>query len=159
MNLNRNKKRIMNLNRIILILICSSGFLLIIYANNFNFNRKTFFTEPLQQHEQTIAKFQDPEEFNTIIKLDKRDYTNELNSNEIYNSTENIFVIYTKENLILKNKFGLFFKSLLKFTTVNLHLHFFCDENSESIESLVQNQIAIYKKKDTVKWTLYDVSL
>lgn len=75
------------------------------------------------------------------------------------NATEyNIFVIYTKEsqNSNLRDKFELFLKSLLKYTTIPIHLHVITDEQSEtSAEELIREQIAHYRK--VVFYTLYDV--
>lgn len=153
--MSRNKKRIMSLNKIILVLIFSSGFLLIIYANNFN--RKIFFTEKAFQEPPIQEKvYTEPHSANSHKA--SRPSASELNAKE--NATDyNIFVIYTKENMMLKSKFELFLKSLLKFSTIPLQINLITDESSESsIEELLKNQISIYKKKNTVKWTLYDVS-
>lgn len=72
------------------------------------------------------------------------------------NSSEyNIFIIYTKEDDSLKEKLNLFLKSLLKFSSVPLHLHFFCDSNSEtSIEEVLKKHT---KHRNDVKFTLYDL--
>jgi hypothetical protein len=160
--MSRNKKRI-NFNRIVLILIFSSGFLLIIYANNFN--RKIFFTEKAFQEPQIQLQvagekiFTREPNYSRSGKNHEYSRNSELNAKE--NATEyNIFVIYTKENMILKSKFELFLKSILKFATIPLKIHLITDESTEvSLEELLKNQISIYKKKHTVKWTLYDVRI
>ena len=73
------------------------------------------------------------------------------------NETEyNIFIIYTKENYILKTKFELFVKSLLKYASVHLHLHLITDEKSQvSAEDILKKEINHYNS--FVFYTLYDV--
>lgn len=73
------------------------------------------------------------------------------------NTTEhNIFVIYTKENYMLKTKFEMFVKSLLKYSSVRLHLHIISDVKSEaSAEETIKKQINFYKS--VVFYTIYDV--
>uniref|UniRef100_A0A182S9V1 Xyloside xylosyltransferase 1 n=1 Tax=Anopheles maculatus TaxID=74869 RepID=A0A182S9V1_9DIPT len=75
------------------------------------------------------------------------------------NDTEyNIFLIYTKEaqNLILHSQLELFLRSLLKYSTIELHLHIITDEQSErSAEELIKQQIERFHR--TAFYTLYDV--
>ncbi|XP_055921174.1 xyloside xylosyltransferase 1 [Eupeodes corollae] len=67
-----------------------------------------------------------------------------------------IFVIYTKENYQLQQKFELFARSLLKFSTIKLHLHIITDSKSEaSAEEILKQQIRHYRK--SMYYTLYDV--
>lgn len=55
------------------------------------------------------------------------------------NGTEyNLFLIYTKENHAMRHKLELFLKSLLKYSTIPLHLHVITDEKSvTSLESAI----------------------
>lgn len=67
-----------------------------------------------------------------------------------------IFVIYTKENYQLQQKFELFARSLLKFSTIKLHLHIITDPKSEqSAEEILRQQVRHNKK--SMYYTLYDV--
>lgn len=73
------------------------------------------------------------------------------------NETEyNIFIIYTKQNYLLKMKFELFIKSLLKYSSVKLHLHIISDAKSEHFaEEILKRLINQYKR--IVFYTLYSV--
>lgn len=211
------------MNKILLVLIITSGFLLIIYANNDIFNHKNLFSavsvfqRPAKtrtpttlstssfQHENDIdqnyngqqQESQQQQHLDTHylqkhsqhqLQQHKQHYNasggqhlsdaissrlvagGSSNSNNIggdirrikyipnLNGTEyNIFIIYTKENHILKNKLELFLKSLFKYTTIQLHLHIVTDIRSEqSLEVIIKSQINRYKK--VVFYTLYDVN-
>lgn len=209
------------MNKILLVLIITSGFLLIIYANNDIFNHKNLFSavsvfqRPAKtrtpttlstssfQHENDIDQNyngqqpQQPQQQQQYhdthylqkhsqhqLQRHKQHYNASINdaissrlvaggssnSNNIggdirrikyipnLNGTEyNIFIIYTKENHILKNKLELFLKSLFKYTTIQLHLHIVTDIRSEqSLEVIIKSQINRYKK--VVFYTLYDVN-
>lgn len=141
------------MNKILLVLIISSGFLLIFYANNDIFTRKNFLTSSFPKNDNNAII--DYNDINSLSQsssdLKRIKYIPKLNTTEY-----NIFVIYTKENLILKSKFELFLKSLIKYTSIKLHLHIITDEKSElSAETILRNQIDQYKK--SVFYTLYDV--
>lgn len=73
------------------------------------------------------------------------------------NETEyNIFLIYTKQNYLLKMKFELFIKSLLKYSSIKLHLHIISDGKSEHFaEEILKRLINQYKR--IVFYTLYSV--
>lgn len=73
------------------------------------------------------------------------------------NETEyNIFIIYTKQNYLLKMKFELFIKSLLKYSSIRLHLHIISDGKSEHFaEESLKRLINQYKR--IVFYTLYSV--
>lgn len=73
------------------------------------------------------------------------------------NETEyNIFIIYTKQNYLLKMKFELFIKSLLKYSSIKLHLHIISDGKSERFaEEILKRLINQYKR--IVFYTLYSV--
>lgn len=73
------------------------------------------------------------------------------------NETEyNIFIIYTKQNYLLKMKFELFIKSLLKYSSIRLHLHIISDGKSEHFaEEILKRLINQYKR--IVFYTLYSV--
>lgn len=138
-------------------LIISSGFLLIYYANNEIFTRKSYVAtysksaaaEDIENN--AIIDYELDGEFNLSPDLKRIKYIPRINSTEY-----NIFVIYTKENYILKSKFELFLKSLIKYTSIKLHLHIITDEKSEiSAETVLRSQIDRYKK--SVFYTLYDV--
>lgn len=160
------------MNKILLVLIISSGFLLIFYANNdiFVSTRKSFLNtfssfslaalrsgnnrthDNHRQNSDNGPIFFDYEDIN-VIKPDQNriKYIPQLNKTEY-----NIFLIYTKENFNLRNKFELFVKSLIKHSSVKLHLHIISDERSEtSAETILRNSIERYKK--AVFYTLYDV--
>lgn len=170
------------MNKILLVLIIASGFLLIIYANSSIFNRrnilmifqKTDGFDGAAEHPEalgnsllaagggasgTAAKVAhfigaDGGSVARFGDLKRVKYVPKEN-----NATEyNIFVIYTKEsqNSNLRDKFELFLKSLLKYATIPIHLHVITDEQSEtSAEELIREQIAHYRK--VVFYTLYDV--
>ena len=146
------------MNKTLLVVIIASGFLLIIYANNDifqGFRRKQPAVDNVEAEALESRHYEDTDEdfgstFDDGLKRVK--YIPK-------NRTEfNIFIIYTKEqqNLALRSKFELFLKSLLKYTSVELHLHVITDESSEeSAETLIKEQINHYRK--IVFYTLYDV--
>lgn len=143
-----------NSNKIFLVLIAiSSGALIILYSNNDLFSRPSilrgfFESQPSEAPSlDEVAALVDPQgDIQRVKYIPKGE-----------NATEhNIFVIYTKENYLLKSKFELFLKSLLKFTSIDLHLHIITDEKSEtSAETVLKSQINKYRKR--VFYTLYDV--
>ena len=143
----------MNMNKILLVLIIASGFLLIFYANNDIFKRKN----PLNTFQNKnilndLTKNNLFDDYNITQYIKRSKYMPNINNTNEYN----IFIIYTKENNLLKNKFELFLKSLLKYSTVTVHLHIICDEKSEnSVEFLIKSQIINYKK--IIFYTLYGV--
>ncbi|XP_055609514.1 xyloside xylosyltransferase 1 [Uranotaenia lowii] len=166
----------MSMNKILLVLIIASGFLLIIYANSSIFNRRNILTifqkdniDPGGSSGHSSFLPGEAVAGRTAHLIGSNGVAIGLKPNELKrvryipkenNATEyNIFVIYTKEgqNQILRNKFELFLKSLLKYATVPLHLHVITDEQSElSAEELIKEQIEHYRKA-IVFYTLYDV--
>ncbi|XP_058461925.1 xyloside xylosyltransferase 1 [Malaya genurostris] len=168
------------MNKILLVLIIASGFLLIIYANSSIFNRRNILmifqqkTDSVGRGEGTGGVHPDVLDnshqglMESAGKSVSSPFFSAARFNELKrvkyipkenNATEyNIFIIYTKEsqNVILKSKFELFLKSLLKYTTIPMHLHVITDEQSEtSAEELIREQINHYRK--VVFYTLYDV--
>lgn len=137
----------MKMNKILLVLIIASGFLLIFYANNDIFTRSRNLLGLFQKSEQVLD-----EKNNVNYAAIKRvKYTAKNNSTE-----HNIFVIFAKENFLLRSKFELFLKSLLKYTSVSCHLHIITDEKSELVaEEIIKQTIDRYRKP--VFYTLYDV--
>lgn len=186
----------MTMNKILLVLIVSSGFLLIFYANNDIFTRKKWISifqaaddedavaEPAanavvqptaalaavaagghqqHRHKKLSAALINNNNNNHLIRNHQ---THNFSMNDIKrtkyiptarNQTEyNIFIIYTKENYLLKTKLEMFMKSLLKYASVRLHLHIISDERSESgAESILRTQIQFYKSP--VAYTMYSV--
>lgn len=135
----------MTMNKILLVLIVASGFLLIFYANNDILTRKKLF-----------SLFQSDYGHNSASNRHEANYSDIRRVKYVpKNSTEyNIFVIYTRETFVLKTKFELFLKSLLKYTSVPLHLHIVTDERSElSVEDVLKKEINEYRR--VVFYTLY----
>lgn len=168
----------MTMNKILLVLIVSSGFLLIFYANNDIFTRRKWFqtdediehhSSSNEEHPTTLARRQ-PDLYGSHHKHSHLHH--KLHSHNITqppaevkrvryvasntSAEHNIFIIYTKENYMLKTKFELFMKSLLKYSSVRLHLHIISDEKSgPGAEEILRAQIQIYKS--VVFYTLYSV--
>lgn len=146
----------MNMNKILLVLIISSGFLLIFY-NNYNndiFTRKNIFFSAFKKSDDTISHNNRNTilDTNPIANIKRVKYIPKLPPIVEYN----IFIIFTKSNYVLKNKFELFLKSLFLHCSVELHLHIITDEESElTAELVLKTQIEKYKK--IVFYTLYDV--
>lgn len=60
---------------------------------------------------------------------------------------------------MLKTKFELFMRSLLKYSSVALHLHVISDASSElGAEEILRKQIPAYKAS-IVQYTIYNVSV
>lgn len=76
----------------------------------------------------------------------------------IHNRTAefNIFVIYAKQNYILKMKFELFVKSLLKYTSINVHMHIISDKRSKQFAQNTLNRM-IDQYKRSIFFTMYDI--
>lgn len=77
-----------------------------------------------------------------------------------HNTTEyNLFLIYAKENESLKHKLDLFLKSLLKYTSISIHLHVITDDSSQtSLESSINTMFHRYKTPNVRHmYTIYDV--
>lgn len=163
---------------ILQVLIVSSGFLLIFYANNDIFTRRKWINifqsdddseRSDDDHPTTLARRQ-PDLYGSHHK-----HSHLYHKHHSHNITpppaevkrvryvasngsaeHNIFIIYTKENYMLKTKFELFMKSLLKYSSVRLHLHIISDEKSEpGAEEILRAQIQIYTS--VVFYTLYSV--
>lgn len=173
----------MTMNKILLVLIVSSGFLLIFYANNDIFTRRKWInifqtTDDDSEHPDS----NDDEHPTTLARRQPELYGSRHKHSHLYhkhhshnitlppaevkrvryvasrNSSleHNIFIIYTKENYMLKTKFELFVKSLLKYSSVRLHLHIISDEKSEpGAEEILRAQIKIYTS--VVFYTIYSV--
>ena len=133
----------MSMNKGLLFIIfvgCSFVFILYSFSRNTNFDTPLL-NQKLQHNEPNPISLVEPM---PLV------YHRRTNSSEY-----NIFVIYTKEDVSLKLKLNLFLKSLLKFSSVPLHLHFFCDPASEtSIEEVLKKHT---KHRNDVKFTLYDL--
>uniref|UniRef100_A0A182NHI8 Xyloside xylosyltransferase 1 n=1 Tax=Anopheles dirus TaxID=7168 RepID=A0A182NHI8_9DIPT len=172
----------MGMNKALLVFIVASGFLLFIYANSSVFNRHLVQKEtpehsasaaalvhrnhqhhqhpPQQQHHDTKRNGTGSEDGTTSLgdtaasKLKRVKYVPKGANDTEYN----IFIIYTKEsqNQILHSQLELFLRSLLKYSTVELHLHIITDEQSEhSAEELIKQQIERFHR--TAFYTLYHV--
>lgn len=179
----------MTMNKILLVLIVASGFLLIFYANNDIFTRKKWLNMFVQTTSSTTEAplvHQPPHVADEPYRANHIDPSGERRRDDDLllllpsqsakhplwttagmqrveyapqrNRTEhNIFVIYTKENYMLKTKFELFMRSLLKYSSVQLHLHIVCDVASElGAEEIMRKQVDNYKA--TVQYTMYNVS-
>lgn len=160
----------MSLNKILLVLIILSGFLLIFYANNDIFTRPNIFTGLFRNNNDINGsqnsrlllggELWDVEladspyaenEYSRFAHLKRIKYVPHVNRTEY-----NVFVIYTKETQLLQTKYELFLKSLLKYTTIDVHLHVVTDEKSElNAEKILKNQTNRYKKR--IFYTLYDL--
>lgn len=155
----------MTMNKILLVLIVSSGFLLIFYANNDIFTRKKWFGMFQRDDEQTtttttvhpLAIESNLTHNNNHLLLKMLNTHSGHHRRTAANATKyNIFIIFTKENDILKTKFELFVKSLLKYASIPLNLHIITDERSEiATEEILKRQISIYRQN--VVYTFYDV--
>lgn len=175
----------MTMNKILLVLIVASGFLLIFYANNDIFTRKKWLNmfvqtstetplvqppnhaadEPVNDNhiEPVIAERRQDSDGLLLLPQAKHPVWTSAGMQRIEytanrNRTEhNIFIIYTKENYMLKTKFELFMRSLLKYSSVSLHLHIICDLASElGAEEIMRKQVDNYKT--TVQYTMYNVT-
>ena len=127
------------MNKGLLFIIFVGGcFILIIYSN---FSSSNF--QQRRLNEQNNHK--------TYLENPKPLIQKALNT-----SQNNILIIYSKEDDALKDKLSLFLKSLLKFSSIPLHLHFFCDSPSENnIEEILKKHI---KHRNDIKFTLYDLN-
>lgn len=195
------------MNKILLLLIIASGFLVIFYANSDFFTRKSLFalfqdsqsssssssSLSSDEHEhqndapmaaQALVQHKNNANTNSSSNLIDNNSNFYANSNRVkfisWRQNESasiyahhmhphqhglasalmpehhIFVIYTKENYQLQQKFELFARSLLKYSTIKLHLHIITDTKSEgSAEEILKQQVRHYKK--TLHYTLYDV--
>lgn len=167
----------MGMNKALLVFIVASGFLLFIYANSSVFNRHLVQKESperlaaaaaaalVHHNHQHHHKPHDGKHRNgtgsengtsdvLASKLKRVKYVSKGTNDTEYN----IFLIYTKEsqNLILHSQLELFLRSLLKYSTIELHLHIITDEQSErSAEELIKQQIERFHR--TAFYTLYDV--
>ncbi|XP_053665580.1 xyloside xylosyltransferase 1 [Anopheles marshallii] len=165
----------MGMNKTLLVFIVASGFLLFIYANSSVFNRHLVqkdtperlaaaaalvHSNHLHQHKPREGQHrngtgnEDGPSDPSTSKLKRVKYVSKGRNDTEYN----IFLIYTKEsqNLILHSQLELFLRSLLKYSTIELHLHIITDEQSErSAEELIKQQIERFHR--TAFYTLYDV--
>ncbi|XP_058053458.1 xyloside xylosyltransferase 1 [Anopheles bellator] len=169
----------MSMNKALVVFIAASGLLLFIYANSSSvFNRHLLPKEPPSTggvaaavHHQQHHHGQHPSQRNNsavatsngLVATNEAAPPSKLKRVKYIakgtNGTEyNIFLIYTKEsqNLILHSQLELFLRSLLKYSTIELHLHIITDEQSErSAEELIRQQIERFQR--TAFYTLYDV--
>lgn len=174
----------MGMNKALLVFIVASGFLLFIYANSSVFNRHLVqkdVPERLAAAAALVHRNQHPHHHQhhegkhrngtaavgedgtgdasqaaaaAASKLKRVKYVSKGTNDTEYN----IFLIYTKEsqNMILHSQLELFLRSLLKYSTIELHLHVITDEQSErSAEELIKQQIERFHR--TAFYTLYDV--
>lgn len=202
----------MTMNKILLVLIVASGFLLIFYANNDIFTRKRwaslFQSDQHEQQEQQLHPTPDdgaaalssnaipsgrsgdpdqavhfqsgggPPQLRSLHQHGERHrghrgqpavahddlrpvrYVPSANGSAAAAEEHNIFVIYTKENYVLRTKFELFVKSLLKYASVPLHLHIISDARSDaSAEEIVRKQLVFYHRQaGRVQYSLYNVT-
>ncbi|XP_049292668.1 xyloside xylosyltransferase 1 [Anopheles funestus] len=163
------------MNKALLVFIVASGFLLFIYANSSVFNRHLVQKDTPErlaaaaalvhsnhhhQHKPHEGKHrngtgsEDGISDQLASKLKRVKYVSKGTNDTEYN----IFLIYTKEsqNQILHSQLELFLRSLLKYSTIELHLHIITDEQSErSAEELIKQQIERFHR--TAFYTLYDV--
>ncbi|XP_050074786.1 xyloside xylosyltransferase 1 [Anopheles maculipalpis] len=167
----------MGMNKVLLVFIVASGFLLFIYANSSVFNRHLVQKNSPERLAASAAAalvhhshqhHHKPHEGKHRNGTGSENGTSDVLANKLKrvkyiskgtNDTEyNIFLIYTKEsqNLILHSQLELFLRSLLKYSTIELHLHIITDEQSErSAEELIKQQIERFHR--TAFYTLYDV--
>ncbi|XP_052870785.1 xyloside xylosyltransferase 1 [Anopheles cruzii] len=169
----------MSMNKALVVFIAASGFLLFIYANSSSvFNRHLLPKEPpasgavaaaIHHHQHHHSSKRNNSAAAAAATGNGLVATNEVTPPSKLkrvkyiakgtNGTEyNIFLIYTKEsqNLILHSQLELFLRSLLKYSTIELHLHIITDEQSErSAEELIKQQIERFQR--TAFYTLYDV--
>lgn len=150
------------MNKILLVLIIISGFLLIFYANNDIFTR----TQRLFQGRNVTSLDVSPEDPSAqpehlllmdeaIDEEDSDEFT--LGRRKAWNRTTfNLFVIYTKETEVLQKKFELLLKSLFKYTSISLHLHIITDAKSTyQAEKIARTQMERYHRHATI--SLLDV--
>lgn len=159
-------------------MIVSSGFLLIFYANNDIFTRRKWINifqtdddseHPASsddEHPTTLALFESHHQHSHLYHKKHHSHNTTLPPAEVkrvryvasknFTTEHNIFIIYTKENYMLKTKFELFVKSLLKYASVKLHLHIISDEKSEpGAEEILRAQIQFFHS--FIFYTLYSV--
>lgn len=153
------------LNKILLILILLSGFLLIFYAN---INISELFRGPAGSQNQRFVD-NDPAQEKHLAMADSpgawsgagggssfsadAERKTRNHSSLFYN---NLFVIYTKETSVLQTKYELLLKSLFKYTTIPLHLHVLTDAKSTyNAEDIARTQMQHYRRPALI--TLLDV--
>lgn len=132
------------MNKILLVLIIVSGFLLIFYANNDIFTRTNHMfsglfhgpnssTDTASSGDRLLV-MDDPVAMAAL--LDDRSEEGEESEGDEFVAAHskrklyNLFVIYTKETEVLQKKYELLLKSLFKYTTIPLHLHIITDAKS-----------------------------
>uniref|UniRef100_A0A336L0I6 CSON003067 protein n=1 Tax=Culicoides sonorensis TaxID=179676 RepID=A0A336L0I6_CULSO len=139
------------MNRILLILIISSGFLLIIYTNNDIFRENVLQRSDSQHLESSEASHHHHHQH--------RVYHYRRNATEY-----NLFLIYANENESLKHKLDLFLKSLLKYSSISIHLHVITDDSSQiSLENSINTMFHKYRGNRVTGrlnhlYTIYDVN-
>lgn len=164
------------MNKILLVLIIVSGFLLIFYANNDIFTRTnhmfsglfhgrssnsssrggtaTFSPDGSAQSERLLL-MDDPVAMAAVLDAEQAEEDEEddfvFPSKKRLWSTGtvyNLFVIYTKETEVLQKKYELLMKSLFKYATIPLHLHIITDAKSTSnAEGIARKQMARYHRQ------------
>lgn len=166
----------MSMNKVLLVFIVASGFLLFMYANSSIFNRRILPKEAGSSrtvHMSEIVASALVHQNHHLHSLAPNgtvgnEAGSEASANRLkrvkyiskgLNDTEyNVFIIYTREsqNRILHSQLELFLRSLLKYSTIELHLHIITDDQSEqSAEELIKQQIERFHR--TAFYTLYDV--
>lgn len=152
------------MNKILLVLIIISGFLLIFYANNFSplmakdgkqpmYSVRT--RDALEIREEcatdwpTLSLPQDER----LLLMDGPVAMAAVDEEDVgdFNfggtrATYNLFVIYTKETDVLQKKFELLLKSLFKYTKISLHLHIITDESTANAGDIVRKQMHRYNR-------------
>ena len=121
------------------------------YKNKNHHHNNIGTTNNNNNNNNNINKHQPIKNITSLADIKRVKYMPHLNQTEY-----NIFIIYTKQNYVLKTKFELFVKSLLKYASIQLHLHIISDKKSEQIaEDILKTQIIQYNR--IVFYTLYDV--
>lgn len=132
------------MNKILLVLIIVSGFLLIFYANNDIFTRTNHMFSGLFHGRNSSTGTSSAELMDGPVAMaalldaeapqpppqDDFAFSSSSNSRRRNKTIYHLFVIYTKETDVLQKKYELLLKSLFKYTTVPLHLHIITDAKS-----------------------------
>lgn len=124
-----------SLNKILLVLIILSGFLLIFYANNDIFTRPNLFSGRGGSLGLNSSLLMDSSQQQLLPDEDGEMADSPASAHHLHsaNRTEfNLFVIYTKATVLLEKKYELLLKSLFKYTTIPLNLHVITDNKSAS---------------------------
>lgn len=152
------------MNKILLVLIIISGFLLIFYANNDIFTRTGLFHGGSRNNNNNNTATFSPPAADGMDRVDSSDQNERLLLMDdpggrpeeerrfwttVNRTAYNLFVIYTKETEVLQKKYELLLKSLFKYTsTIPLHLHIITDDKStKNAESIARKQMHRYHRQ------------